>query len=190
MSVTISARTALGALCCFILGVPGSWAQSPPTRTTTVDMQAGQSYRSGTRVRVPNGVASFLIPTGWRGEQLDNLAAVLMVSEKEAGFVLAFAILNQTEDEIFALLGEPQPITETLVFEPAGNVTRNGKKLTATYSAGTLSGHGVAVMGPDLQGILFLHGRPQQEPRPRRSLLDELAGEVRFIPTKDSLPSP
>lgn len=153
-------------------------------------MQAGQSYRAGARVHVPNGTASFLIPTGWRGEQLDNMAAVLLVSEKEAGFVLAFAILNQTEDEIFALLGEPQPITETLVFEPAGNVTRNGKKLTATYSAGTLTGRGVAVMGPDLQGILFLHGRPQIEPRPSRSLLDELADQVRFTPAKDGLPSP
>jgi hypothetical protein len=153
-------------------------------------MQAGQSYRAGARVHVPNGTASFLIPTGWRGELLDNMAAVLLVSEKEAGFVLAFAILNQTEDEIFALLGEPQPITETLVFEPAGGVTRNGKKLTATYFAGTLAGRGVAVMGPELQGILFLHGRPQQEPRTSRSLLDELADQVRFIPTRGSVPSP
>lgn len=190
MIVTISARTVLAVLCCLVLGVPGSWAQSPPTRTTTVDMQAGQSYRAGTRVRVPNGIASFLIPTGWRGEQLDNLAAVLLVSEKETGFVLAFAILNQTEDELFALLGEPQPITDTLVFEPTGNVTRHGRKLTATYVAGALAGRGMAIIGPDLQGILFLHGRPQQEPRPSRSLLDELADEVRFIPTKDSLPSP
>lgn len=153
-------------------------------------MQAGQSYRAGTRVRVPNGLASFLIPTGWRGEHLDNLAAVLLVSEKESGFVLAFAILNQTEEELLALLGEPQPITDTLVFEPTGNVTRHGRKLTATYLAGALTGRGMAVMGPDLQGILFLHGRPQKGPRPSRSLLDELADEVRFIQTKDGLPSP
>ncbi len=153
-------------------------------------MQAGQSYRAGTRVRVPNGVASFLIPTGWRGEQLDNLAAVLLVSEKEAGFVLAFAILNQTEDELFALLGEPQPITETLVFEPTGAVIRKGNALTATYVAGSLAGRGMAIIGPELQGILFLHGRPHNEPRPNRSLLDELADQVQFIPTKDSVSSP
>jgi hypothetical protein len=153
-------------------------------------MQAGQSYRAGARVHVPNGAASFLIPTGWRGEQLESMAAVLLVPEKESGFVLAFAILNQTEDELFALLGEPQPITETLVFEPTGKVTRHGRKLTATYAAGSLTGRGVAVMGPDQQGILFLHGRLQKEPRSSRSLLDELADEVRFIPTKDSVPSP
>lgn len=190
MIVTTAARTAQAALCCLVLGIADSWAQSPPPRTTTVDMQAGLSYRAGTRVRVPNGVASFLIPTGWRGEQLDNLAAVLLVSENEAGFVLAFAILNQTEDELIALLREPQPISETVVFEPTGAVTRKGNTLTATYAAGSLTGRGVAVMGPDLQGILFLHGRPQNEPRPSRSLLGELADEVRFIPTKGGLPSP
>lgn len=152
-------------------------------------MQPGQSYRAGARVRVPNGTASFLIPAGWRGEQLDDLAAVLLVSEREAGFVLAFAILNQTEDELFALLGEPQPITETLVFEPTGHVTRHGKKLTANYVAGALAGRGLAVMGPDLQGVLFLHGQPQKDLRPNRSLLDDLADQVQFIPAKNVVPS-
>lgn len=147
-------------------------------------MQEGHSYQAGTRVRVPNGEASFPIPPGWRGEQLDNMAAVLLVSEREAGFVLAFAILNQTEDELFALLSESQPITETLVLEPVGTVTRHGKKLTATYVAGTLAGRGVAVIGPGQQGILFLHGRPQKEPRPTLSLLDDLADQVQFIPNE------
>ena len=190
MIATIFARTILAALCGLLLGEPGSWAQSPPTRTTTVDMQAGQSYRAGTRVRVPNGSASFLIPAGWRGEQLDNLAAVLLVPEKEAGFVLAFAILNQTEDELAALLEEPQPISERLVFEPAGPVTHRGHTLTATYAAGSLTGRGMAIMGPDLQGLLFLHARPQKEPWPSRSLLDDLADQVQFSPTKDIFPSP
>lgn len=190
MNATLSPRTALAALCCLVLGMPASWAQSTPSRATTVDMQAGQSYRAGTRVRVPNGVASFLIPTGWRGEQLDNLAAVLMVSEKESGFVLAFAILNQTEDELFALLGEPQPISDTLVFEPAGPVSRKGSTLTATYVAGSLTGRGMAIMGPDLQGILFLHARPQKDPSIPLSLLDQLANQVQFIPATGSSPSP
>jgi len=194
MIVPSPVRIILSVLCWLVLGVPESQAQPPSSSPTphraAIDMQAGQSYRAGVRVRVPNGTASFLIPAGWRGEQLDNMAAVLLVSEQEAGFVLAFAILNQTEDELVALLGEPQPITESLVFEPTGHVTRNGKKLTATYAAGPLTGRGVAVMGPDLQGILFLHGRPQKEQQPSRSLPDELADQVRFTPTKSDLPSP
>lgn len=194
MIATILVRTVLTVICGLAFEIRDGQTQSvppsPASRPATVDMQAGQSYRAGTRVRVPNGTASFLIPSGWRGEALDNLGAVLLVSEKEAGFVLAFAVLNQTDEELFTLLGEPQPITETLVFEPAGAVTRKGRTLTANYLAGSLAGRGVAVMGPDLQGILFLHGRPQNEPRPMLSFLEELADQVRFTPPHSSSASP
>ena len=194
MIASLPAHIALASLCLLALGTQPGWAQSlSPDQTlpsSAIEMQAGQSYRAGTRVRVPNGAASFLIPAGWRGEQLDNLAAVLLVSEKESGFVLAFAILNQTEDELFALLGEPQPISEKLIFEPAGAVTRKGNTLTATYAAGSLAGRGVAVMGPDLQGILFLHGRPQKESRLPFSLLDELADHVQFTSAIGASPLP
>jgi hypothetical protein len=184
----------VAVLCCLLLEAHENQAQTPSSdvarHATPVDLQAGQSYRAGVRVRVPNGTASFPIPTGWRGERLDEMAAVLLVSEKEAGFVLAFAILNQTENELIALLGEPQPITDTLVFEPAGTVTRQGTNLTANYTAGSLAGRGLAVMGPDQQGVLFLHGRPQKDPRTSRTLLDELAELVRFTPTSDNSPAP
>lgn len=194
MIVSAPFRTALAAVCFLTLAVPASRAQSPsPAQSphaTALDMQAGQSYRAGARVRVPNGTASFLIPPGWRGEQLDNLAAILLVSEKEAGFVLVFAILNQTEDELMALLGEPQPITETVILEPTGKVIRKGNKLAATYIAGNLVGRGLALMGPDLQGILFLHGRPRTEPRAPLSLLDDLADQVRFAPAQYNTSAP
>lgn len=187
-------RIIVAVLYCLLLETHENLAQTPsaaaPRHATSVDLQAGQSYRAGVRVRVPNGTASFPIPTGWRGERLDELAAVLLVSEKEAGFVLAFAILNHTEDELFALLGEPQPITDTLVFEPVGTVTRQGTNLTANYTAGSLAGRGLAVLGPDLQGVLFLHGRPQKAPRTSRTLLDELAEQVQFSTASDNSPAP
>ena len=118
------------------------------------------------------------------------MAAVLLVSEKVAGFVLAFGVFNQTDEELFVLLGERQPITETLVFEPAGAVTRKGRTLTANYLAGSLAGRSIAVLGPDLQGIVFLHGRPQNEPRPTLSLIDELADQALFTSPRSSSASP
>lgn len=194
MITTISPPIAFFAILFLALGIEGSWAQSPsptsPQPPITIERQPGHSYRAGTRVRVPNGTASFLIPAGWRGEQLDNLAAVLLVSEKEAGFVLAFAILNQTEEELVILLGEPQPITDRLVFEPTGTVTRKGNVVTASYVAGTLIGRGLAIVGPESQGILFLHGRPQKESRPSLSPLDELADHISFTPMHNGIVQP
>ena len=184
----------VAVLCCLLLEAHENQAQTPSSdvarHATPVDLQAGQSYRAGVRVRVPNGTASFPIPTGWRGERLDEMAAVLLVSEKVAGFVLAFGVFNQTDEELFVLLGERQPITETLVFEPAGAVTRKGRTLTANYLAGSLAGRSIAVLGPDLQGIVFLHGRPQNEPRPTLSLIDELADQALFTSPRSSSASP
>lgn len=150
---------------------------------------AGHTYKAGMRVRAPGGTASFQIPQGWHGEALNEMAAILLASEKEIGFVLVFATLNQTEDDLMALLGESQPITDSLVFEPVGAVTRQGNRLTASYAAGPLTGRGVAVIGPSQQGILFLHGRPQKEQREAQVFLDQLADHVQFIPVAESTPS-
>ncbi len=153
------------------------------------EVRAGLIYQAGTRVRALGGTASFPIPQGWHAEALNEMAAILLVSEKEAGFVLVFATLNQTEDDLMALLGEPQPITDSLVFEPVGAVTRQGNRLTSSYVAGTLTGRGVAVIGPAQQGILFLHGRPQKEQREALLFLDQLADQVLFTPVTEGPPS-
>jgi hypothetical protein len=168
------------------------WAEPGPLKagssSSVTEMRVGQSYRAGTRVRAPGGTASFSIPQGWRGEPLDEMAAILLVSEKESGFVLVFATLNQTEEDLAALLGEPQPITDSLVFEPVGAVARQGNRLTASYVAGNLIGRGVAVVGPSQQGILFLHGRPRKEQHEALSFLTQLADQVQFTPVNEGEP--
>lgn len=178
-----------------ILAICGqeAWAEPGPLKAgsgaSVTETRVGQSYRAGTRVHAPGGIASFSIPQGWRGESLDEMAAILLVSEKDAGFVLVFATLNQTEDDLATLLAEPQPITDSLVFEPVGTVTRQGNRLTASYTAGNLIGRGLAVVGPAQQGILFLHGRPQKEQREALSFLEQLADQVQFTPANESFPS-
>lgn len=157
-------------------------ASQPGGGSSVTEPRAGQTYPAGTRVRAPGGTASFQIPQGWHGEALTEMAAILLSSEKETGFVLVFATLNQTEDDLMALLGESQPITDSLVFEPVGAVTRQGNRLAASYAAGPLTGRGVAVIGPAQQGILFLHGRPQKEQHEARAFLDQLANQVLFTP--------
>lgn len=46
-------------------------AESPLTRTQSspaVEMQPGQTYAAGTRLRIPKGNASFVIPVGWHAQ--------------------------------------------------------------------------------------------------------------------------
>lgn len=162
-------------------------AESPLTRTQSspaVEMQPGQPYAAGTRLRIPKGNASFVIPVGWHAQLPEDSEAIIAVSESGAGFVMVFMILNMTEEELITLLGEPQPITHDLVFEPAGPAVKKGNRVTAAYEAGSLSGRALTVLGPDQQAVLFFLGRPRTESNQPDQLLDDLAESTEFAAAK------
>jgi hypothetical protein len=95
---------------------------------------------------------------------------------------MVFMVLNMSEEELMQLLGEPQPMTHDLVFQPSGTVMKRGNRVTAEYEAGSLSGRALTVMGPDQQGVLFFLGRPRAEASPADRVLDDLANSVDFSP--------
>lgn len=150
----------------------------------TVEMQPGQSYPAGTRVQIPKGSASFIISAGWHAQVPEDSETIIAESESGAGFVMVFMVLDLTDEELIALLGEPQPITHDLVFEPDGQVVRKGNRLAASYRAGALVGRAVIVMGPNQQGVLFFLGRPPTESNQPDRVLDDLADSTEFAPAK------
>lgn len=147
-------------------------------------MQPGLTYAGGTRVHIPKGTASFVIPAGWHAQLPEDSDAVIALSDSGAGFVLAFMVLNLTEEELTALLHEPQPITHDLVFEPVGPVVKEGNRLAATYTSGTLAGRAVTITGSDRQSALFFLGRPPTDASQPDRVLDELADSTEFAVPK------
>lgn len=144
-----------------------------------VDAQSGESYPAGTRLLVPKGRASFLVPVNWHAQAPEDSEAIVLISDSGAGFVMVFMILNTTEEELMTLLGEPQPLTHDLVFEPAGPAVKKGNRMTASYEAGSLSGRALAVMGPE-QGVLFFLGRPRTDSVDTDRVLADLADSTEF----------
>jgi hypothetical protein len=130
-----------------------------------VEGQPGQSYGPGTRLLIPKGRASFVIPAGWQAQRPDDSETIVAVSDSGAGFIMVFMLLDMTEEQLTALLAEPQPLTHDLVFEPTGSITKKGNRLTASYESGSLSGRALTVM------------RPDQADR----VLDELADSTEFV---------
>ena len=63
-------------------------------------------------------------PSGWHAQRPEESEAVILLSEAGDGFIMVFKMLNLTEEALIALLGERQPITHDLVFEPSGPVTK------------------------------------------------------------------
>lgn len=149
-----------------------------------IEMQPGQAYAGGTRVHIPKGAASFVVPAGWHAQLPEDSDAIIAVSDSGAGFVMVFMVLNLTEEELTALLQEPQPITHDLVFEPVGTVVKKGNRLTASYRGGSLAGRAVAMMGSDRQGVLFFLGRPPTDASQPDRVLDELADSTDFAVPK------
>lgn len=154
-------------------------AAGPP-----VAMKPGRAYAAGTRVQIPKGDVSFVIPAGWHAQLPEDSDAIIAVSDAGAGFVMVFMILNLSDEELAALLKEPQPITHDLVFEPIGQVVREGNRMTAFYRARSLVGRALTVMGPDQQGVLFFLGRPPTESSQPDRVLNDLAESTEFILTK------
>jgi len=147
-------------------------------------MQPGQAYAAGTRLHIPKGSASFLIPPGWHAQLPEGSDAIIAVSESGAGFIMVFMILNLSEEELTALLKEPQPITHDLIFLPRGPVVKTGNRLTAFYEAGSLSGRALTVLGPAEQGVLFFLGRPRSDAHDADRILEDFAESTEFSVSK------
>ncbi|WP_145976123.1 hypothetical protein [Nitrospira moscoviensis] len=155
--------------------MPVATADSSPA----VEGQPGQSYGPGTRLLIPQGRASFVIPAGWQAQRPDDSETIVAVSDSGAGFIMVFMLLHMTEEQLTELLAEPQPLTHDLVFEPTGTVAKKGNRLTASYESGSLSGRALAVMGPD-QAVLFFLGSPHTDSGHADRVLDELADSTEF----------
>ena len=95
------------------------------------NLEPGQTYAAGTRLRIPEGTASFEIPSGWHAQRPEESEAIILQSEAGDGFIMVFPMLNLTEEALIALLVERQPITHDLVFEPSGPVTKVGNRVNA-----------------------------------------------------------
>ena len=144
------------------------------------NIEPGQSSAAGTRLRIPKGTASFEIPSGWHAQRPEESEAIILLSEAGDGFIMIFPMLNLTEEALIALLGERQPITHDLVFEPSRPVTRVGNRVMADYKAGSFSGHAICLMGPGQESVLFfLASRPTDSDAPA-SVLEQLADSTEF----------
>jgi hypothetical protein len=144
------------------------------------DVDQGQTYAAGTRLRIPKGTASFEIPSGWHAQRPEESETIILLSDAGEGFVMVFMMLNLTAEALTALLGERQSITHDLVFEPSGPVTTLGNRVMANYKSGSLSGQAISVMGPGQESVLFFLGSPPTDCDAPARVLEGLADSTQF----------
>jgi hypothetical protein len=148
---------------------------------SVVEIQPGRSYGGGTRLHLPRGAASFVVPRGWQAQLPEDSEALILTSDSGTGFLMVVMILDQSEEAIMALMDEPQAMTHEMIFQPVRPAEKQGNRVTAAYDAGSLAGRAVTVLGPNQQGVLFFLAKPRIEWEQPDRLLNELADSAEFV---------
>ena len=143
------------------------------------DAEAGEFYRSGTRIGLPAGI-SFLIPPDWQGVMPPGSRMVYLESPKQPGIGLVAVIQEATPEELEDHLNEPQVIEEGYVLHPVGSAKRIDRRITASYHSGENIGRALAIFGPLGSGILYLWTGPKELTAYYEVLLERIGASTRF----------
>jgi hypothetical protein len=155
---------------------PGDLIRSP----STVEVQAGEEYGGGTRIRIGAAGVSFVIPRDWSGGLPPDSAVFILGPLGKPGFGLVFFLRDVSAEDIAARMSVVQPFAHDLMFEPTGPVKTVGTRLEAAYAGGDMIGRALALMGPSHNGVLYFLGSRPEEAAALDRLLEELAASTVF----------
>lgn len=160
-------------------------------RQDATELQAGQEYQAGTRIKLSAAGFSFVVPQHWLGGLPPGAQIIILGSRTTPGFGMVTILNDVTADDVAGQLGESQAFSHDLVFEPDGKVVREGDKLKASFVAGDKIGRALVVMGPVGNAVLYFFGGPATEAPAYTTLLHELAGSTQFFEvTREALVRP
>ena len=152
---------------------PGT-RELPVTRKQEVkDLQAGEHYHAGTRVRSPFMGLSFMVPQHWHAF-LPAGSVVFLDSTVTAGLGTIHLLTDVTRETVGAQLSEPQSIEAGFVLYPVGSIQELGQKLIGQYAAGDDVGVTVALLGPSRNAVIY------------QRLAEELAASTQFMNEQNS----
>lgn len=155
---------------------------------STMDLQPGVHYRSGTRIRAADYGISFTIPQDWFGAMPPGSRTLSLESATRAGLGLVSLLRGVTPEEMEEHLNEPQVIEEGYTLHPVGSAKRSDQRITATYHSGEDDAVALVLFGPDGTGIVFMVTGPKPEKSFYEQVLDQLATSVQFFPPQPEAP--
>ncbi len=147
---------------------------------SAVEVQAGEEYTGGTRIRIGAAGVSFVIPRDWSGGLPPDSAVFILGPLGKPGFGLVFFLHDVSVGDIAARMSAIQPIAHDLMFELTGPVKTIGPRLEAAYAGGEMIGRALALMGPSRNGVLYFLGSRPDEAAVLDRLLEELAASTVF----------
>lgn len=125
-----------------------------------VELQAGEQYASGTRVRSSADGLSFVIPEEWLGGLPPDSAAVVLGSNTRPGLGMIIMRSATSWQEIESFLMQPQDLGNGVVLSPTARGQQTARGYEITLANAMYTGHAIGRMGDQGNGVIVFFGGP------------------------------
>jgi hypothetical protein len=139
---------------------PGAIPPGAGLPTSAVELQIGQQYASGTRVRSSADGLSFVIPEEWLGGLPPDAAAVVLGSNTRPGLGMIIMRSTTSWEEIESFLAQPQDLGDGVVLRPASQGKRTARGYEISLANAIYAGHAIGRMGDAGNGVIVFFGGP------------------------------
>jgi hypothetical protein len=128
--------------------------------TGAVELQIGQQYASGTRVRSSADGLSFVIPEEWLGGLPPDAPAVVLGSNTRPGLGMIIMRSTTSWEEIESFLALPQDLGDGVVLSPTSQGQRTARGYEISLANTMYAGHAIGRMGDAGNGVIVFFGGP------------------------------
>lgn len=151
-----------------------------PQEDRALDVEAGVTYRAGTRLKIPGTDWSFVVPDRWQGSRPEDSAMPFLIAEEGKGLGMIFPLTGVNRESLRDQLSQPISLLHGLSFVPAGSEVETETTIARSYQSDDLVGRALGLLGPDNACVLYFFMSPPQEASNFEAVLERLAQSTRF----------
>ena len=97
------------------------------------DVDAGVTYRAGTRLRIPGTDWSFVVPDRWQSSRPEDSEMPFLMAEEGKGLGMMFPLADVTREAVRDHLSQPLSLLHGLSFIPAGTEVETETSIARSY---------------------------------------------------------
>ncbi len=144
------------------------------------DIDAGVTYRAGTRLRIPGTEWSFVVPGRWQSNRPEDSELPFLMAEEGTGLGMMFPLTDVTREAVRAHLSQPLSLLHGLSFIPVGSEVETETSIARSYQGEGVVGRALAALGPGNVCVIYFVMGPLEEASGFEAMLERLGQSTRF----------
>lgn len=144
------------------------------------DVDAGVTYRAGTRLKIPGTDWSFVVPERWQSNRPEDSELPFLIAEEGRGLGMMFPLIDVTREAVRDHLSQPLSLLHGLSFIPAGIEVETETSITRSYQSEGVVGQALAALGPENACVIYFVMGPPEEAAGFEAMLERLRQSTRF----------